>query len=263
MNVAGGPPRTEVAGDWWRRTVPIRGFALLPGDSVFPIPIEQFPMTSLPALVREYHQRNVARAASARTGVVLQQRGEMRLGPTKPWMPFKATQSISAQAIQFHWRARFRMAGFIPGVVIDTFENGQGRLDAWLLGFIPIARGRGTHVDRSEAQRYLAELVWCPMALASNRSLQYQAMSEDQVRVSTLDDDTYVDLHFDEYSDIRRVTTSTRYRDKEMIPWEGRFDDYRQFDDVRLPTRGEVGWIEPAGRFVYWRGHITAVKLTT
>jgi hypothetical protein len=43
--------------------------------------------------------------------------------------------------------------------------------------------------------------------------------------------------------------------------WIGEYSDYRQFDRVRLPTRGEVRWKLPDGAFVYWRGTISSLDL--
>lgn len=153
------------------------------------------------------------------------------------------------------------MARLIPGIVVDCFENGRGQLDAWILGFLRVAHARGPKVDQSEAQRYLAEIAWCPMALIKNDSLRFQEISESIVRVSSRDDNTYVDLMFGRDGDVTGAKTITRYRDQETQPWEGRFSDYKMFGSVRLPSFGEVWWDAPEGRFVYWRAHITDFEL--
>lgn len=185
----------------------------------------------------------------------------MRLAPSKPWMPFTAVQTMSSRDIEFKWRAKFKIARLIPGIVIDCFENGVGQLDAWILWFFHIAHAKGHKVDQSQIQRYLAEVVWCPMALLENNSLRFQELS-DTVRISACDDSSsYVDLIFNSDCDIVGVKTLTRYRDQEQQPWEGRFADYKVFEGVRLPTFGEVWWDTPDGPFVYWRGNVTAFDL--
>lgn len=196
------------------------------------------------------------------TTAELHQQGEIRLGPTKPWMPFRAVQTMSATKVAFRWRARFKVAGFIPGIVEDCFQDGRGALDAWVLWFFRVAHARGPKTDRGEIQRYLAELVWCPMALTRNDSLQFQEVSTNTVRVSAFDDDTHVDLMFNDDGDIVGVATLTRFRDELIQPWQGRFDEYRVFGDVRLPSFGEVWWETSEGPFVYWRGRITEFALT-
>lgn len=50
-------------------------------------------------------------------------------------------------------------------------------------------------------------------------------------------------------------------KDVERLPWGGEFRDYAEFDGVRVPTRGDVFWEEPDGRFTYWRGKIESYEL--
>ncbi|TWU45083.1 hypothetical protein Q31b_02540 [Novipirellula aureliae] len=209
-----------------------------------------------PDSIIKFARRCLGEKAVGALGVRIHQRGEIRLGSTKPWMPFRAEQTMSASSVEFRWQARFRMAGFIPGSVVDCFENGRGALDAWLCGLIRVAHARGPKVDRGEAQRYLAELAWCPMALLQNQSLRFEELSKAQVRVSVIDDETHVDLLFDDNGEIVAAKTLTRFRDDEIQPWEGRFENYRDFGPLRLPSKAEVAWDAPEGRFVYWRANI-------
>ena len=181
----------------------------------------------------------------------------MRLGPDRGWMPFTAEQTIEAHTTGFVWHARFRMAPLVTGVVEDAYEDGTGRLDAHLWGLVRVAHGRGVDVDRGEAERYLAELPWCPLALLHNPQLRYVEVDDRTVRVWVHDPDTYVDLLFDADGDISGARTTTRVRDGAAQPWEGRFADYRAFGGIRAPSRGEVWWDGPEGRFVYWRGVVT------
>jgi hypothetical protein len=43
--------------------------------------------------------------------------------------------------------------------------------------------------------------------------------------------------------------------------WGGDFGDYRDFAGTRVPSVGEAWWDLPEGRFVYWRGRVTALEL--
>jgi hypothetical protein len=42
--------------------------------------------------------------------------------------------------------------------------------------------------------------------------------------------------------------------------WGGDFGQYASFAGIRVPTRGEAWWELPEGRFVYWRGRVTALE---
>ena len=72
-------------------------------------------------------------------------------------------------------------------------------------------------------------------------------------------------FHFDSTGDITAVDTAARpgqVDGREVnAGWGGRFSDYAWVGGIRIPTRGEVYWDLPDGRFVYWRGQVTAVEL--
>lgn len=220
-------------------------------------------VTARPAQIERYLVRAITQPPEAPHSITLHQRGEMRLAPERAWMTFTAQQRLACRETSFVWRARFRWAPLLTGVVEDALERGRGRLDARLWGFIPVARGRGPDIDRGEAQRYLAELPWCPHALRDNPALRFREMDEYTVRVSVFDEETWVDLSFDDAGDIVRARTDTRMRGDETQPWEGEFFDYRSFGGIRAPARGRVAWKPASGDFEYWRGEITELRVRT
>lgn len=220
-------------------------------------------MGTLPQLIEAYARRALPTPPPEPRGTIVHQRGEIRLAPERAWMPFTAEQTMDASRCGFVWHARFKMAPLLTGVVEDAYEDGRGRLDAKIWGVIPVAHARGLEVDRGEAQRYLAELVWCPMALRHNPELHYEAVDARTVRVWTVEPQTYVDLAFDEAGDVCGASTTTRMRGDAAEPWHGRFWGYRDFGGIRAPAHAEVAWGVGDARFVYWRGEITSLALHT
>ncbi len=213
----------------------------------------------LPAVLATYLARAGA-SALGRTGTLVHQRGEIRLAPDKPWLPFSAEQTLEARKTGFVWHARVKMAPLVTGVVEDAFEDGHGRLDAKIWGVIPVAHARGIDIDRGEAQRYVAELPWCPAAIAHNPELHFEPTDERTVRVWAGDDTAWVDLSFDAAGDIELATSTTRKRDGVAQPWAGRFFDYRDFGGIRAPSRAEVWWDPPQGRFTYFRAEVVSLQ---
>lgn len=214
----------------------------------------------VPDRVERYVRRCMPDPPASATEVVIEQRGEMRLAPERDWMPFSAEQSMSAERTSFVWHARLKMAPLVTGVVEDAYEDGRGRLDARIWGVVPVAHARGLEVDRGEAQRYLAELVWCPLAMVSNPDLRWGREDEGSVRVWVHEEQTWVDLLFDAVGDIVGARTDTRSHGDVVEPWEGRFSEPRDYGGVRAPSKGEVWWETAEGRFVYWRGEILSMR---
>jgi hypothetical protein len=108
-------------------------------------------------------------------------------------------------------------------------------------------------------QRYLAEAAWMPTALLPAAGVQWTAIDDSTARATLRHNgaSARVDMHFGAGGEIVRVTAD-RYRDVDgvaaLTPWEGRFEDYRSLEGMKVPLRAEVGWILDDGWFPYWRG---------
>jgi hypothetical protein len=221
--------------------------------------------TDLPLLLRSFLARTQARDPERVRWTRIEQRGAMRLSPDGPWLPFTAVQHFAVSQPGMVWRAEMRMSGGIWADVVDSLVHGQGRLEARLLGALPLARAGGPGAVQGQLQRLLAELPWAPAAIAANSTLSWQALDARRVQVSaTVGDVTArVVLRFDDAGDVVEATATDRPRMLEgrnvPTPFGGALSDYRVLNGLRIPTRARVWWDLPSGRFEYWRGEVTAV----
>lgn len=219
----------------------------------------------LPLLVQPYLERALPSDAPAPGQVQIEQTGEMYKKPGARAMRFVASERFAVDRVAFSWEARFPLAPLVSLRVVDGYADGAGSLKVRAVG-IPVQTQSGHDVDVGEAFRYLAELPWVPHSMAANRELEWRELDDRSVEVSTLvgDKRPTVRLEFDEAGDIVRCVAGSRPRavDGGSVPtgWGGELSDYRTLGGIRMPTRGEVYWELPEGRFVYWRGHVTAAR---
>ena len=83
------------------------------------------PDTRLPSAVRELALRLGVKPGELRSSVTLTQTGRMKAKiDAQSWMAFTASQSISAQACEFDWRARAGPFGLVSGR--DALKDGEG-----------------------------------------------------------------------------------------------------------------------------------------
>lgn len=191
----------------------------------------------------------------------IEQRGTMTLKPGGSWKAFTAEQWMDESSVAFAWHARVKMAPLLTAVVEDAYESGSGRLDVKLWGRLRIAHEEGPAIDQGEAQRYLAEIPWNPGAILHNGALRYEERSRG-VRVWTGERECHVDLELDAACDVVRASSRTRvYGERGPTPWEGVFDEYVELGGMRVPKRASVAWILPEGRYEYWRGEITSLRI--
>jgi hypothetical protein len=220
--------------------------------------------TRLPALVTRYVERSRVDVEPPPRQVRIGQSGEMWLKPGGRSLRFTAVEEFAVHDVAFSWRARFRVLPLVSLRVVDVFAAGDGMLEGRLFG-LPVMRQKGPEVSIGEAMRYLAEIVWVPHAIVANRVLEWREL-DGEIELATQVGSTRaaVQLEFDSNGDIVGARSDSRpYREGKTYvprPWAGTFGEHALVGGVRVPTRGEVGWELPEGRFTYWRGTINSLE---
>jgi hypothetical protein len=228
--------------------------------------------TDLPPAVLALARRLGVSADGGGRLVRLTQSGEMWLKPGAAPLAFTARQMIAVSEVGFVWRAWFRVGGvplhIIDYCVEDYCVEGQGGLEGRLLGAWPVVRMIGGEpMFRSEALRYLAELVWAPDALLFNPQLEWRVVDTRTLAVAVGRNERRceVRLILDEAGDPVRAEADDRPRLEDrtvtLCRWVARASDYRLMRGRRIPAYGEVAWVLGGVEFIYWRGRVTSWSL--
>jgi hypothetical protein len=218
----------------------------------------------LPELARRYVSRALPPGASTPRTVRVRQVGEMWKKPGARAMRFEASEDFAVERVAFTWRARFPIVGPLALTVTDGLADGVGRLRVSLLG-LPLQTQRGPETNLGEAMRYLAELPWAPQAVLANRELEWRSVDERTLEVScaVASATATVRWTFDAEGDPVRVTGMRPMpvgKAFALTRWGGDFAEHTAFAGTRVPARGEAWWELATGRFVYWRGRVTALE---
>lgn len=218
----------------------------------------------LPDIVRAFAERNGGVSGTA--GIVhVTHAAQLSTAIGSPPISISADQWASAAADGIVWRGQGRMLG-LPVVVVDSYVDGEGYLEARLAGAIKVAGGAGPDFDKGELQRYLSELPALPDAILNNAGLAWRVLDAMTVEVTahSASGAASVRFGFDAAGDIVAIEADDRPMavDGTTRPtrWIGSFSDYRQFGRYRVPAHSEVGWMLPDGLFTYWRGEITSYE---
>lgn len=224
-------------------------------------------LEGLPAPVQRYFRAVLKEGQPMVAGVRVQHRGTFNMGETTDhWKPFTSDQQIVAQRPGFDWDGRIAMLPVLPVRVHDAYAAGEGILQASLLGLFSLVNLRGTdELAESELMRFLAEAAWYPTALLPSQNVRWQAV-DDRSAYGTL---TEAGIHstmlftFNEQAllDTVRVEARARMVGRKVVatPWHGRFWNYEERGDMRVPLNGEVAWQLPEGPKPYWRGRIVEI----
>ena len=183
------------------------------------------------------------------------------------WKRFTSGQRVTTRRPGFLWDASMPI---LPGVavrVVDSYIAGEGLLHAAVLGLFTVAKvAGGGEIARGEFMRFLAEAAWYPTALLPSQGLHWTAVDEHSANATLTDGPIVLTLlfHFNDAGLIDSFHAQARGawvgKETAMLPWEGRWSDYRVHNGMTVPFTGEVAWVRPEGRKPYFHGSVTALN---
>jgi hypothetical protein len=221
-------------------------------------------LEALPAPVQRYFRAALTPGQAIVSAATIQMTGTFNLSATgEQWKPFTSWQRVITRRPGFLWDARISMLPGLTTRVVDGYITGRGLLRAAIQGLFPVADMHGGgEIARGELMRYFAEAVWYPTALLPSQGVRWAAVDDRSAHATLVDGPISLTLlfRFDAAGLIESFRAESRggMVDKVMVqaPWEGRFSNYQTRDGMSVPLAGEVSWMRPQGRKVYFKGSV-------
>ncbi|MFC4464168.1 DUF6544 family protein [Streptomyces xiangluensis] len=196
--------------------------------------------------------------------VHLRQKGRMRTGPGRPWIPLDAEEHYSVQPPGFVWDGTMHL-GLLPvGRARDMYLDGRGHMLVKAASLLTVVDARGEEMDQGSMMRYLSEMIFFPSAfLAANVS--FEAIDDSSARVTLTDHGRSVTgtMYVDEAG---RLTdfVAQRYRMVDgrcdLETWSTPVTEYGEFEGLKLPIRGKAVWKLADGDLEYIDISITELQ---
>lgn len=235
-----------------------------------PLRFDMHELEGLPSPVQRYFRAVLTSGQPIIAAATLAMSGTMNMSATgEQWKPFTSQQRVLTRRPGFLWDAQLFIVPGLPVYVEDSYIAGQGRLSAKLVGLFTVADSQGTgEIARGEFMRYLAESPWYPTALLPSQGLRWEAVDDASARATLIDGPIALTLlfRFNEAGLIASVYAEARAvgmgkgagKDGVMVmlPWDCTWSDYQPQGGMLIPMTGEAAWIRPAGRQVYFVGHV-------
>ncbi|MBU4518152.1 MAG: hypothetical protein KJ677_01980 [Gammaproteobacteria bacterium] len=222
----------------------------------------------LPAPVQRYFSTVLTPGQSIVTAATLEHTGHFNLSPTgEQWKPFTSRQRVIVHRPGFLWDARIALAPGVSVRVHDSYADGEGLLHAAVFGLFSVADLRGGgELARGELMRFFAEAAWYPTALLPSQGVRWTAVDGHSAKATLTDGALSITLLF--RFDASGLMTSMRAEARGRIvgnevsvaPWEGTWANHQRVDGMTVPLSGEVAWLLPEGRKIYWRGTVTSLN---
>ncbi len=232
-----------------------------------PMRFDSRELEGLPAPVQRFFRAVLKDGQPIIATATVNLAGTFNLSSTgEQWRPFTSWQRIITRRPGFLWDARMSI---LPGVgvcVVDSYIAGEGLLRAAVLGLFTMADVHGGgKIGRGEFMRFLAEAPWYPTALLPSQGVRWEAVDDAAANATIVDGPLTVTLlfRFNDGGLIDSFRAEARGalvgKETVMLPWEGRWSDYRAHEGMTVPFTGEVAWLRPEGRKPYFRGTVTSL----
>jgi hypothetical protein len=228
-------------------------------------PVEARELDRLPPPVRRWLEVSGTIGRARAATVRLKQRGELRTGPDKPWMPVVAEQYFSVDPPGFVWRVDARMMRVLPIAGRDRYAGGHGNMLIKLGSLVTVADGVGPKMDQGALLRFLGEIVWFPSAALSG-AISWEAIDARRARATMSYGGTSASAVFTFGADGRfESLTAERYmgagEGARLETWFIPVTESRVVRGIDMPVRGDAFWKLAAGDFDYYRWEVTDVEV--
>lgn len=209
----------------------------------------------LPAPVQKYIEYTGSIGKEKAITIRLKQLGQMKMKEDSGWIPLEAEEYYTTDKPCFMWYGIIKSSPLFFAKGYDKYLNGIGKLKIKLYGLITVAELNGSETDQSEAVRFLSELIWFPSAFVEDY-ITWEPIDNKSAKATL----TYKNLsvtgifYFNEIGEIVNFKAG-RYRseDNELFydTWETPITEYKNYNGLRLPSKGYAVWKLDSGDFKY------------
>lgn len=194
----------------------------------------------------------------------LKQQAEMRMEADGRWMPVEAEQYFTSENPGFIWSATIKAAPFIHIAGRDKYMNGKGNMLIKPMSLFTIADSQGEEIDQGTLLRYLAETMWFPSA-ALNDYIKWEKIDKNKVKATM----TYGDVSTSGVFTINQIGEVTKFKAERYGEFDGEFSletwsipvsDYKEFEGIKVPSKGKVTWNLEEGDFNWYNFEILDIE---
>ena len=226
--------------------------------------VEPSELQDLPVRVRRWLEASGVVGRERIRTVRLKQRGELRTSLDGAWLPAQAEQYFSVDPPGFVWRVDATMRGILPVAGRDKYARGRGHMLIKAASMMTLVDAADQKIDQGSMLRFLTEMIWFPSA-AISPYISWDPIDATRARATMRYGDLTASAVFT-FNARGRVLGmhAERYlgggADAKLTPWVVSCSEWRMFQSVEIPTRGEVSWKLASGNFTYYRWEILDVE---
>ena len=183
--------------------------------------------------------------------------GQFKTGFDKDWINIKGEQYATTAKPGFIWKGTTSMF-----VARDMYISDKGRLIVSLFSLYNVVDAEGEQYNQGELLRWLGESVLYPTNLLPSEKLQWLPIDTQTAKLTYNYNglSLFFIITFNDIGEITEMETKRYMDEKKLETWVIKATNYRELNNVLIPTAFDVLWRLEKGDFSYAKFNITEVE---
>jgi hypothetical protein len=218
---------------------------------------KQEQLIGLPAPVQRYFKHVLKDGQAYISYARIKHNGQFKTNIDKGWTNITGEQYATTEKPGFIWKGCTSMF-----VARDMYISDKGRLIVSLFSLYNIVDAQGDQYNQGELLRWLGESILYPTNLLPNPQLQWLTINDKTAKLiySYKGLSLFFKITFNEIGEITEMETKRYMDEKNLETWIIKATNYKQLNNILIPTNFEVIWRLEKGDFSYAKFNVTEVE---
>ena len=212
---------------------------------------------NLPEPVRRYFSHVLKDGQPYISYARIKHDGHFKAGLNKGWMSIKGEQYATTEKPGFIWKGTTS-----EFTARDMYIGDKGGLIVSLFSLFGIVNAKGEQYNQGELLRWLGESILYPTNFLPDERLQWWPINTTTAKLTYSYNglSLFFNITFNEIGEITGMETKRYMDEKNIETWVIKESDYKELNNVLIPTEFEVLWRLQKGDFSYAKFRITEVE---
>jgi hypothetical protein len=214
-------------------------------------------LDNLPEPVQRYFKHILKEGQPYISYARMKHEGQFKADLKKNWINIKGEQYATTETPGFIWKGTTSIF-----TARDIYSSDKGRLIVSLFSLISVVNAKGEQYDQGELLRWLGESILYPTNFLPSEKLKWLPIDYNTAKLTFNYNglSLFFKMSFNEIGEITEMETQ-RYMDtKNLETWVIKIADYKELNEVIVPTKFEVLWRLKEGDFSYAKFDITKIE---
>ena len=214
-------------------------------------------LESLPEPVQRYFNHILKDGQPYISFARIKHTGQFKTDLDKGWINITGEQYATTEKPGFIWKGTTSMF-----VARDMYISDKGRLIATLFSVYNIVDAKGEKYNEGELLRWLGESVLYPTNFLPNERLQWLPIDINTAKLifNYKGLSLFFKITFNDIGEITGMETKRYMGDKGLETWVIKATNYKELNNLFIPTVFDVLWRLDKGDFSYAKFNITEVE---